>query len=180
MICCSSRLAAQQDADAFVSVGRGWKLSGYDGWKLDLNASACAGYRLWPHGLVLAYFDYNGFSLNAGNYTVYRRYVSMLGAAKASIIIPDRPVSPYFMGGLGFSHVSSSSDTVFAFIASDHNGTLYHLQSGNTLSFLATLGFDISIYRNFLLFLEIRTTFGLKTSLYDQLVQYRTGIGITL
>lgn len=180
IICCASHLAAQQDPEAYVSLGRGWKFNGYEEWKLDLNASVCAGYRLWPHGLVLAYFDYNGFSLNAGSYTVYRQYASMLVGAKASMAIPDRPVSPYFMGALGFSHITASSDTVFAFGGSDHNPSLFHVGSGNTLSFLAAVGVDIAIYWNFLLLLEIRTTFGLNTSLYDALVQYRTGIAITL
>jgi opacity protein-like surface antigen len=180
IICCSSRLAAQQDPEAYVSLGRGWKFNPYEEWKLDLNASLCAGYRLWPHGLVLAYLDYNGFSLNAGSYTVYRRTVSMLAGAKASMAITDSPVSPYFMGALGFSHITSSSDTVFAFGSSEHNRSLFHVGSGNTMSFLAAVGVDVAVYRNFLLLLEIRTTFGVNTSLYDGLVQYRTGIGITL
>jgi opacity protein-like surface antigen len=94
--------------------------------------------------------------------------------------IPDNRVSPYFMGALGFSHITASSDTVFAFGGSDHNRSLYHVGSGNTLSFLAAVGVDIAVYRNFLILLEIRTSFGLNTNLYDLLVQYRAGIGITL
>jgi hypothetical protein len=180
MILFSSSLAAQQDSDAVISLGRGWKFTGYDGWKLDLNASMWVGYRLWPHGLVLAYFDYNGFSLDAGSYTVYRRNISLLAGVKASIAIPDKPVSPYFMGALGYSRVTASSDTVFAHIASDHNGTLYHLHSGNTMSFLAAFGVDIAVYRKLLLLLEMRTTFGLDSNLYDVFVQYRAGIGVTL
>ena len=180
LICFSSRLAAQQDPEAFISLGRGWKFNPYEEWKLDLNASLCGGYRLWPHGLVLAYFDYNGFSLDAHSYIVYRRKVSLLTGVKASMAIPGNPVSPYFMGALGFSHITASSDTVSAFDNSDHTRGLYHVSSGNTLSFLAAVGVDIAIYRRFLLILEIRTSFGLNTSLYDLLVQYRAGIGITM
>jgi len=180
MMLFSSRLAAQQDPDAVISLGHGWKFTGYEGWKLDLNASVCAGYKLWPHGLILAYFDYNGFSLDAGSYTVYRRNISLLAGAKASINIPGKPVSPYFMGALGISRLTASSDTVFAYITSERTGTLYHLHSGNTLSFLAAFGVDIAVYRNLLLLLEMRTTFGLDSNLYDVFIQYRAGIGITL
>ena len=182
LIClgCALPAVAQQNSDVFVCAARGWMLNRNGEWKLDLNASAYAGYRVDSDVLVLGYLDYNDFSLNAQTYTVsWKKYSGLMGV-KASLPIPDGRVAPYFMGALGVSSVTASSDTVYSFGSSEHTRSLYHVGSGNTVSFLGAVGTDISIYRGVALILELRTTFGVNTSLYDLLIQYRAGLGVAL
>jgi len=184
LVCCSVRVAAQQDPKVFGSVGGGFSIHSNERWKLDLNASLWGGYRLSPSVTTIAYLDYNGYSF-AGYYegslyyTAHRRTLSVLVGAKISMRIPEKPISPYFLGALGLSNTTSSRDSIFGYTG---GGSLlvFKVNSGNTPSFLTALGADVSISRRFSLFLEIRTSFGLDSDLYDILWLYRAGIGIVI
>jgi hypothetical protein len=185
IICCASRVAAQEDPNAFVSFGGGVvQLVGTEYWSLDFNASLCVGYRLWPRGLALAYVDYSGLAYVSDyrglSYGGYRRAFSGLVGLKASIDIPQHTISPYFMGALGLSNFRSLQDTVYG---TSNFGTpvKYPLKKGITPSFLAAFGVDISIYRCVFGFLELRASSGIgNTHIYDLLVVPRAGIGMTI
>ena len=162
-----------------VSVAHGMQFNSDDNWKLDRNADLSLGYRMWPHGFAIAYVDYNRFSYDQYNYVAYRRKMSVLAGAKASLVIPDRPVTPYFEGALGFSNVTSSVDTVSDIVGTMGLRNIYRVNSGNTFSFLAAVGVDVEIYRGAFALLEFRTTFGSDSNLYDLLIQYRAGVGFS-
>lgn len=184
LICCSTRLVAQQEPIAFASAGRGFPINSSDPWKVDLNASVLGGYRLGAGVMVIAYFDYNGYSFadyyhDTLSYSASRRTFSVLAGAKVSAIIPQNSTSPYFIGALGVSNTSSSSDSVFRYTGGGHLIVL-NVSRGNTVSFLAAVGADIEIYRGITAFAEVRTSGGFKSSIYDILWMYRAGIGISI
>jgi hypothetical protein len=173
-------LQAQHDPEFVLSASRGWTLGAQRAPKFDINESIYAGYRLWPHALAVAYFDYNRFVFPAKTYGVTQRMNAGLIGLKATLAIPDNRVAPYFMGAIGLSNFTATSDTVYSFGNSDMSQNLYRVKSGNTLSYLASVGADIFIYRNCGVGLEIRTSFGSDITMYDILILYRLGITIGL
>lgn len=177
LVGCSATVAAQQDPDFMVSMAHGWQFDPGDGWTLDRNADLSLGYRIWPHGLLLVYVDYNRFSYDQYTYVAYCRKFSVLAGTKSSLVVPDKHVTPYFEGALGYANITSSVDTVRQTVGTMGSRNTYKVSSGNTLSFLAAFGVDIGVCRSVFVLLELRTTFGLNTKLYDLLIQYRTGIG---
>ena len=184
LICCSARLVAQQEPTAFASAGLGFPINSSDPWKIDLNASVLGGYRLGAHAMAIAYFDYNKYSF-AGYYggTLYymanRRTFSMLTGVKLSMMIPQKSASPYFLGALGVSNTSSSSDSVFRYTGGGKL-VILNVSTGSTASFLAAVGVDIEIYRGITAFAEVRTSAGFKSEIHDILWMYRAGIGISI
>ena len=173
-------MQAQQDPQAFIAAGIG--LTGSEGqanWQLDRNANLLAGYRILPGLLAIAYFDFNSFHYqgfhndihSSGNY----KLSSFLVGGKATVAIPGKAISPYFLGVVGISRATPAQDSVFSI---RQTGTIVsHDISGSTTTFLGAAGCDISIYKGFFVFGEIRASGGSNTHIYDILVIFRAGIG---
>jgi hypothetical protein len=180
IFCYACPLQAQRDPEFVLSAALGWGLAAQRAAELDINESIYAGYRLWPHGLAVAYFDYSRFVYPAQTYGVTRRMNAGLIGLKVTLPIPDNRVAPYFMGAIGLSSFTATSDTVYSFGNSEMSQNLYRVKSGNTVSYLGSVGADIFIYRNCGLALEIRTSFGSDMTMYDILILYRLGIFVGL
>jgi hypothetical protein len=181
LACFSSLLPAQEDPVAFICVGRGLAINSYyDLWKPGANTSVAAGYRVWPGLFLVGCYDYTPFSFEGyyqntrttGSYSL----ISFLVGAKASMTIPGKVASPYFLGLIGVSWTTSTQDTAFS---SSPAGELrvYPAALGETFTFLGAVGSDIRIYKGLFAFLEVRAGAGLDSQIYDITLMYRAGVG---
>jgi hypothetical protein len=184
-VCSSSLVLAQQDPELFISIGRGFTINQLNSdpnvlWKPAPNTNVAVGYRVLPSLFLVGYFDYNSFSFqgyyrntqSTGSYSLN----SLLLGAKASITIPGKILSPYFLGLVGSSWATSAQDTVFN---TNKMGELYiwHTVRGQTLTILGALGSDIAIYKGLFAFGEFRASGGFDSHVYDVLIMWRAGIG---
>ncbi len=181
LACFSPLLLAQQDPVAFISAGRGLAINRYyDPWKPGANTNIAAGYRLWRGLFLVGYFDYNPFSFEGyyqntrttGSYSLS----SLLLGAKASMTIPGKIASPYFLGLIGLSRATSTQDTTFS-VSAGGELRVSRTALGETFTFLGAVGSDIAIYKGLFAFLEVRASAGLDSQIYDITLMYRAGVG---
>lgn len=171
-----SSITFSQDKKAEIFINGGISLpispeSFSDYWSMGYNIGGGAGYRFLPNlsgSLSLGYnsmvFDEEGFlkDIGLGGYGLAVEgadaTILMVTANVKFSLVPTAPLSPYLIGGIGFSNVSLE-DISFAFEGQTY---VYDGTSESTFGAIIGAGVDIPVSPIVALFLEV--DWGLATT----------------
>ena len=161
-----------------------------DYWKTGFNVGAGLGYKLSTAVSIDGTFEYNNFAfddegllndlgatgygitIQGGSATIF----SVIGSLKANLIPPPKPVSPYFLVGIGLFSLSTSDIT----ISTPYGSEKKKGDSESAFTIVFGVGLDIRANETTTVFIQVADGVGFTKGQNTSYVPLKAGLRFNL